>query len=282
LQTHALFMLTGQKWEHVVWTNDKKLFPKSVESLEKAGIRVREISEVEKNLKLIKNIRALIEAKELGMAVDALRYDLIYLLGGISADLGYMFERSVEVDIHRFDFFNQGTGSFLAFENYFFAAKANHPILKRVLDLVDMNLNRPPSYLDPSFGAPTNGTTYYPLMMAYYGAANQSTCDVIYPGPPLSREAVECSLSREALAMQIEYAERRAVIVEQYCGRSELMRFKADMARFNEYVDTHTKFDDTGIYRIGRDDKSRGQSWCKDNNDYSAPALKEQKEEKKE
>ena len=131
LRTHKLFKQTGQRWQHIVWTNDKRLFPRSVERLSREsndGIQVRDISEVAEKLRLFKNVMALIEYKKPGEAVDALRYDIVNLMGGVSADLGFVFHRTLERDICTYDFFNQG-GEFGAcsggggFENDFFAAR---------------------------------------------------------------------------------------------------------------------------------------------------------------
>jgi len=184
LDAEKVFLQSGQKWEHIVWTNDKSLIPISVEKLESNGIKVREISEIENHLKYGEKVRELIEQEEWGMASDLFRYDIVYYMGGVYADVNFVFTRDVESEIYKYDFFNHSVDDF-DMENSFFGAKAHHPILGETLSLVDENLNHPSKYLvavrQKKSRKATDITTYIPFNVAYYKAANNGTVDVMYP-----------------------------------------------------------------------------------------------------
>ena len=84
--------------------------------------------EIEDYLKRGKQVRELIEQEDWGMASDLLRYDIVYYMGGVYADVNFVFTRDVEPEIYKYDFFNHSVYGFYM-ENSFFGAKANHPIL---------------------------------------------------------------------------------------------------------------------------------------------------------
>ena len=184
LNTEEIFAKSGYKWEHVVWTNDKRLIPASVQTLEASGIKVRELSEIEEHLRLTKKIRELIEQEEWGMASDTLRYSIVYYMGGVYSDLNFVFTRDVEKEVHTFDFFNHSTNGY-HMENSFFGAKPNHPILSETLNLVEKNFNNPPHHIivlsRTKSRLITDEITYMPLNYGYYMAANNNTIDIIYP-----------------------------------------------------------------------------------------------------
>ena len=172
-----------EEWKHIVWTNDKGLFPDSVKELESNGIQVREISEIEDHLRFGKKVIELIGQKGWrGAVVDVLKYDLIYYFGGISANLNFVFTRDIEREIYTYDYLGHPTCGF-DMENFFFGSKAKHPILGTLLSLIDRNLNNPPKYaaIDKSKPQDLGMATTTPLRLAYYKSANNGTVDVIYP-----------------------------------------------------------------------------------------------------
>jgi hypothetical protein len=171
------------KWQHVVWTNDKSLIPNTVKKLESSGINVREISEVANHLKLVDEVNELIKQAKWGMASDALRYDLVYYLGGVYVDADFEFFKDLENEIHKFDFLTfNGDG------NSFFLAKPRHPILLDVLYLVKKNLKNLPDFIAQSDKEGNKWITYLatvvPFHVAYSKVANtQGTIDIRYPHP---------------------------------------------------------------------------------------------------
>ena len=264
IRNHKLFCQTGEKWEHIVWTNDNTTFPQSAEVLKKAGVEVREISEVASRLQLFGKINKLVDQESYGMASDALRCDLVHDMGGVYADLNFRFDRNVEVDVHKFDFFSQGS-TMLGFENYFFAAKPNHAVLGASLFLIKRALNKVESLSisitkdnEPKV---TDAVTYHPVNFAYLKFANtEGNCDVVYPMPkPMVEERIGVLRAPEEMAREVEDAERRAAIVKKYCGRnSDVMDFLVDNAKFRAHMMEHWRFSETWV---GMDDKNRPPSW---------------------
>lgn len=171
------------EWQHIVWTNDKSLIPVSVKKLEKHGIQVREISELVNKLQLYEIVQGLIKQSRWGMASDILRYGLVYHLGGVYADVDFLFDRDIEGEIHSYDFLIHDNDT-----NDFFMAKPNHPVLREALDLVRRNFYQPPEYITLAKQTPSIAITYLktviPLHVAYAKTANiNGNIDVKYPHP---------------------------------------------------------------------------------------------------
>lgn len=229
LETEKFFSQSGQKWEHIVWTNDKNLIPASVKKLELNGIQVRETSELEAHLKLNKQVGQLIKQSLWGMASDTLRYDLVYYLGGVYADLGFKFTRDVEAEIHKYDFFNTALG-LIDMENYFFGSKAGHPILRETLSSVETNLEgltEPMVALAKKVLRITNTITYAPFTDAYYTAANNGTVDVMYPG---HYKKAGCKTLQQSIG-----------IMEKYIGQNQILDFLRSGANFYIYLEENDK-----------------------------------------
>lgn len=173
----------AKEWQHIVWTNDKSLILASVEILKSNGVQIREVFEAANCLKLRTKVEELIEQERWGMASDILRYDLINCFGGVYADLNYEFERDIEAEVHKYDFFASSYHGSSTVAPCLIGAKANHPVLNTALNLVERNLNSPPKYitsLDDIIEI-TDMTTVQPLTYAYYISSNNNTIDVVYP-----------------------------------------------------------------------------------------------------
>lgn len=176
----------GKKWEHIVWTNDKLLIPISVGKLEANGIKVKELSELNKEFKLNDKIEMLIEKGLWGMASDTIRLEIIRCYGGVFSDLNFVFYRHLESDIHRYDFFAGCDGLSVVFSG--FGAIPHHPILEEAVDLIANNLGEQSKIIsllgleENNFKAITYATTAKSLTVPYYRQANRKwTIDVLYP-----------------------------------------------------------------------------------------------------
>ncbi len=108
--------------------------------MEENGLEVRSIEDYKEELRLFEPIMDLVDKKLWGIASDALRYNIIEIFGGVYSDLNFKFLRSIERNLHQYDFIFQGS-------NNFFAAKINHPIIKHVVDIVENHYVNPPEYL---------------------------------------------------------------------------------------------------------------------------------------
>lgn len=185
IATKKTFAKSTTQWEHILWTNDPCLLPKSVAALEEAGIQVKSIYEHKKDLKLFELIESLINEKLWGKASDVLRLSLSEHFGGIYADLNYIFNRDVTTETYKYNFFTT-TFSDIYIANFFFGNSPGHPILKTALLLAERNLLTPPEYIksrkDKNSVATTSITTANPIFLAYYLESNQNgNIDVIYP-----------------------------------------------------------------------------------------------------
>ena len=264
------FLPKAKQWEHIVWVNDKALIPETVKKLEEKNIQVREISEIEDHLKLGKKVRDLIKDGSWGMASDTLRYDLVNYLGGVYADVNFVFKRNIEDEIYKYDFFVQfdpvaGGEGYPTFENNFFGSKADHPILIEALNLVDRNFKNPPEYItilgqkqSNNIWAVTSRTTYQPFYTAYYKMANAGTIDVAYPSyyDYYSRDTskaynndtvfVNSVAPDEGLKGQVEYAT---------CGNNA----NIVVNRFRKYIQNN-EICGMEHHNIGEDGK--GLTWC--------------------
>lgn len=187
LDTDAIFSQSGQKWEHIVWTNDKSLIPASVEKLEARGIKVKELTEIRDKLKLGKKIDELIGLGFWGMASDTLRIELVRCLGGIYSDLNYVFYRNLEEDIHKYDFL---ANSYLGYDDnvvtiQIFGAIPHHPILEEAVDLTIVRFDAQQKIVS-DLGLQGDDITFvmtgYSLSVPYFKHANKNgTVDVLYP-----------------------------------------------------------------------------------------------------
>lgn len=124
-----------QNWNFTLWTNDKALIPKSIEKLEANGIRVRTIAEIAPNLRLHKEIMQLLKKDYLGPAIDILKYSLVNALGGVCVDLNFIFEKPINKEVYKYDFFMPDCG--FPVENSCLAARSNHPILNTLLNYLE-------------------------------------------------------------------------------------------------------------------------------------------------
>lgn len=167
------------KWNHIVWTNDKNLIPSSVEKLENNGIEVRSIEDYKQEFKLYEMVSHFIEKKSWGIASDAMRYNILQKFGGIYSDLDFGFSRSVENDMYKYDFFAQNL------VNFFIAAKADHPIMNYLVDIMERNFNSTPSYItsipEKEIFTKTVYTTLLPFAAAFLKHANENNnIDMIF------------------------------------------------------------------------------------------------------
>ncbi len=171
LDTQEFIKKSDNSWTHIVWTNEKSLIPNSVKTLEANGFEVRSIKDYSSKLKLFEKIEELVDLKLYGIASDTLRYSLIEQFGGVYSDLNFKFSRSIELEMQQYNFFSKD------FQNSFFAANPSHPIITKVLEIVERNLYNPPQYIKSinadDIISQTVYTTLLPFGAAYTEASNQ-------------------------------------------------------------------------------------------------------------
>lgn len=185
LNNKNIFLESPVTWNHIVWTNNKNLIPKSTKVLEDNGIIVQSIYDYQDSLSMFELVEGLINKKKWGMASDALRYSLVEKFGGIYSDLNFVFNRDMTLEVHTYNFFSKTLTDY-TFDNFIFAASPFHPIMKRVIELVEKNLSNPPYYIasikQQDGRIITDLSTASPIYLAYYHEANKAgNIDVVYP-----------------------------------------------------------------------------------------------------
>lgn len=184
IKTKDTFAKADVKWTHIVWTNDKKLIPESVKALEANAIEVRSIYDYQEDLSLFNLIEGMIADSKWGMASDTLRYVLIENFGGVYTDINFIFNREVTDEAHKYNFFTKTYESYYV-DNFYFGASQHHPVVQKIIELVERNMVNPPKYLasiNRDSNKFTDMGTANPTYIAYYLEANKNgNIDVVYP-----------------------------------------------------------------------------------------------------
>ena len=172
------------KWQHIVWTNDKKLIPISSTKLEDKGIIVQSIYDCQSNLKLFDLIEYLVTKSMWGLASDTLRYSLIENFGGVYSDLNYKFYRDITDETHKYNLLTTNDGCGNIHVNLL-AASPHHQVLQKSLQIVENNLQ----ICNIDENEALNGRAYTiektasAIFKAYIGEANKNgNIDVVYKG----------------------------------------------------------------------------------------------------
>lgn len=166
LKNKKLFSKDPVKWRHIVWTNDKTLIPNSTRFLEQEGIEVISMKDYQDDIELFSLIINLIDQQSFGAASDILRYSILNYVGGVYADLNFIFHRGIYEILLKYDFLVQDT------RNNFFASKAKHVILQKTLEKIDQiskNLN---NYFGTDQNISVIGYTHHPFVLAILTDAN--------------------------------------------------------------------------------------------------------------
>ena len=209
VQSKKILIQSSIDFEETVWTNNPKLLPRSKNILDQLGIKLRDIAEFKETLPNYALVSDLITHEKWGMASDILRYDLVDHWGGIYYDLNFNLKRSPDEIMCNYDFVGIAHNAFYMIENYFFAARKGHPILKKVQTIIRDHFTQPePKYISAIRSLKidelyTNLATAYPFYWAFYAEANKNAAmDVIYPNCKLkvadiSGPAANCKIARE-------------------------------------------------------------------------------------
>lgn len=133
---------TSEEWTHYIWTNMPELFPEEIKNIK--GVQVKTLEQF-KDHKLYDTLITTIEkGKQLrgrySEASDVLRFTAIQQLGGFYSDMDYeLYHPEILLDyMKKFDFVGaRDDNSYYA--SQFIAAKPNHPILNKAVDLMYRN-----------------------------------------------------------------------------------------------------------------------------------------------
>ena len=161
--THDLLETkSAYDWQHIVWTNNKALMPKSLKKLADIGVQVNELDHYKYSLPKYNFIQKNIAISDVGKAVDIAKLSVIYKFGGVYADLNYKFFKILDAEICNFNFLTTSLTDSYEVENFFFIASKKHPILITCLNDIERNLS-----LETA-----------PAWLYSYYEENITTCDV--------------------------------------------------------------------------------------------------------
>lgn len=127
---------TFSDWDFRFYTNAPDSLPFTADFFNKQGFRVIDINPLLAQFKTADIIEASIVHKKYGIAADLVRYELVSLDGGIYLDLNFALDRALDNEIVRYSYINfngicsnQEVELEFGAENYFFAARSEHPVL---------------------------------------------------------------------------------------------------------------------------------------------------------
>ncbi|KKB96653.1 hypothetical protein SZ25_00269 [Candidatus Arcanobacter lacustris] len=211
----------------------------SVKNLEDHGIKVRSIYDYKDELSSFKIIEELVAKSKWGMASDTLRYSLVEKFGGVYADLNFIFNRDMTDEVHKYNFFTKTYGEHYI-DNFFFGASEHHPVVAKMVELVERNLVTPPNYLssiNQDSRTLTDMGTANPTFLAYYKEANKNgNIDVVYP-----------------MTKQENYEQRNVDLAQDKCPEQQIYW------DFLKYIHDHEIFG-AEIFNIGHD-STDGLTW---------------------
>lgn len=156
---YAKLNTTSDDWQHYIWTNNPRLFPKEITNIK--GVIVKTLDEFSKH-QSYKNLLELIELGQdktpyFAQAADLLRLMAVQKHGGIYSDMDYEIynAEALYTLTKKFDLMlgRELPARFSFYGNAFIAAKPNHPVINEALERsfkhyhIDVNDNTLPLYL---------------------------------------------------------------------------------------------------------------------------------------
>jgi hypothetical protein len=188
-KTNALLKTSeAHEWKQIIWVNSKSSLAESVEALRDVDVEVKEISDIREFLPNYDLVQEHTNLKHWGVVSDTLRYDLISCLGGVYADINYVFEKVPDSIINTYNFFST-TFSYdyhFSIDNFMFGASPSHIVIQTAQNLVRDNLVYPGPELralyNQSISSFTDKATADPIGYSYFNSAHKDgNIDVIFP-----------------------------------------------------------------------------------------------------
>ena len=135
----------NNNFKHILWVNDLKLIPTTISKVQELkNVDIKNIESLNKDVASINKIKECLENGIYGIAIDAVKYEVVRLFGGIVLDLNYNIttESNIIDILNSYSFIAGGNIGYgrINIENSLIAASKNHPILKAICDKVTYNL----------------------------------------------------------------------------------------------------------------------------------------------
>jgi len=134
---YSLMLSTTEPWEHHFWCLRKDQIPETIQFLEKCGttIHIHELDEILSQMKGRHLYQAYYDNKHFCLASNIVRQNIIYLNGGVYADLGTLQLEDLTPFAQAYDRMWWSNGKFL--DQSFFGYQQNDPLMKTYLDKLD-------------------------------------------------------------------------------------------------------------------------------------------------
>ncbi len=130
----SLKKLSGT-WEHNFWCVDPNDIPEAIKALKESGvhINIHKLEEIFPHMKAKHIFDAYYQDKQFCFASDIARHNIIYLYGGIYADLGALFLHDLTPYADAYDHMFATASAWLGFLDVsFFGCKKKQPYHKRI------------------------------------------------------------------------------------------------------------------------------------------------------
>jgi hypothetical protein len=185
-------------WQHYLWIQDKKLLPDLVKRVAgNKSIIIKELSEdiLSKMVNRSEFEDALYNRHKFGMASDILRVELLNIYGGAYFDTDYEALQSFKGLLTMYNFIasQEPMSHFLC--NAFLAASPNHPVLKKMIELIKRNYNQDTR---PYYMKRKDGNNQ--IMFDEKGNLSENTwTTILVTGPSMVTIAIASAIGQEGM-----------------------------------------------------------------------------------
>ncbi len=135
----------SQNWRHLFWCIDKNKIPNTIKFIKNSGIpiEIHETHEIYPKMRAKHLFDALYQEKLLTLAADIFKQNVVYLFGGIYADIGLMFHTDLTPYLDAYDYIFISSNEFI--DQTFFGYKKHDPISNIFLNNLDSLYRLPKS-----------------------------------------------------------------------------------------------------------------------------------------
>ncbi len=133
-------------WAHYFWCLDKNKIPQTIQTLQNSGlaIQIRELKEIWPSFRGKDIFERLYQGKYYTAISDIVRFNLVYLLGGVYSDFGVLFNKDLTTLFNNYDYLF-GQEGYLAGTS-FLAGAAKAPVFNEILKFIDTLERVPQEY----------------------------------------------------------------------------------------------------------------------------------------
>ena len=161
-------------FKHILWVRNKDRVPNTVDIVQRSGlpVSIREISEIWPEIRGKAAIDRCYRNRKIVAITDILRFNLIYLFGGIYADMGIQLEIDPKIITDNFTSVSLREGAI--YGTSMVGGTKSHAVFNQILEYVD-NIDRTPSILREYVNDTFVPFLSLPLLTAKFDTADEST-----------------------------------------------------------------------------------------------------------